>query len=208
MVQLAATGTGVCYAPLVAANDEITQLLNRWSAGDSNAREKVAPLIYDELKDIARGVFRRENARHTLQPTALVHEAYEKLLGVEVEWQDRAHFFALAARMMRRLLVNHARSRAALKRGGDALRVTLHDSLHGGNDADEDVLALDEALKQLANVDERKSNVLELYYFGGLTQEEIGQSLGISESTTRREFKLARIWLRKLLSDATGDALE
>jgi len=192
----------------VAPEDDITQLLNRWSAGDNNARDEVAPLIYDELKDIARGVFRRENARHTLQPTALVHEAYEKLVGVEIEWQDRTHFFALAARMMRRLLVNHARSRAALKRGGDVLRVTLHESLHGANDADEDVLALDEALNQLADMDARKANVLELHYFGGLTQEEIGQSLGISESTTRREFKLARIWLRKLLSDAAGDALE
>ena len=133
----------------MAPEDDITQLLNRWSAGDNNARDEVAPLIYDELKDIARGVFRRENARHTLQPTALVHEAYEKLVGIDVEWQDRAHFFALAARMMRRLLVNHARSRTALKRGGDALRVTLHDSLHGGNDADEDVLALDTLLVEL-----------------------------------------------------------
>ncbi len=184
--------------------DDITQLLNRWSAGDNAARDAVAPLIYDELKSIARGVFQGENARHTLQPTALVHEAYEKLVGADVEWHNRSHFFALAARMMRRLLVNHAKSRAALKRGGGALKVTLHESLLGRNDADEDVLALDEALKQLAQMDVRKANVLELYYFGGLTQEEVGQSLGISESTTRREFKLARIWLRKLLSDAAG----
>ena len=134
--------------------DDITQLLNRWSEGDDGARDAVAPLIYDELKNIARGVFRRENARHTLQPTALVHEAYEKLVGADVEWENRSHFFALAARMMRRLLVNHAKSRAAQKRGGGALKVTLHESLLGRNDADEDVLALDEALKQLARMDE------------------------------------------------------
>lgn len=186
----------------MAAADDITQLLNRWSEGDASARDAVAPLVYDELKQIARGLFRRESARHTLQPTALVHEAYEKLVGVDVEWQDRSHFYALAARMMRRLLVNYANSRAAQKRGGDALRVTLHEEFSGENDAEEDVLALDEALTQLAEMDSRKASVLELHYFGGLTQPEIGVVLEVSESTVRREFKLARIWLRKLLSDA------
>ena len=189
----------------MASDDEITELLNRWSAGDDGARDAVAPLIYDELKRIARGVFRDESARHTLQPTALVNEAYVKLVGVDVEWQNRSHFYALTARMMRRLLVNHANSRAAKKRGGDALRVTLHETLHGGPEAEEDVLALDEALSQLAEMDPRKADVLELHYFGGLTQPEIGEALDISESTVRREFKLARIWLRKLLSDAASD---
>lgn len=185
----------------MSAADEITQLLNRWSNGDASARDAVAPLVYDELKNIARGLFRRENARHTLQPTALVHEAYEKLVGVDVAWQDRSHFYALAARMMRRLLVNHANGRAAQKRGGDALRVTLNDELTGNTEAEEDVLALDEALTLLAERDERQASVLELHYFGGLTQPEIGVVLDVSESTVRREFKLARIWLRKLLSD-------
>lgn len=187
----------------MSSGNEITQLLNRWSAGDESARDRVTPLIYEELKQIARGVFRRENARHTLQPTALVHEAYENLVGVKLEWQDRRHFFALAARMMRRLLVNHANGRAAQKRGGGALRVTLHDADLREPDGEEEVLALDEALTQLAAHDERQSQVLELHYFGGLTQPEIGEVLSISESTVRREFKLARIWLRKLLDDAS-----
>lgn len=189
----------------MASEEGITELLNRWSTGDDRARDAVAPLIYDELKRIARGVFSRENAAHTLQPTALVNEAYVKLIGVDIEWQDRGHFFALAARMMRRLLVNHANSRAAQRRGGGALRVTLHEAVHGDNDAEEDVLALDEALTQLGEMDERKANVLELHYFGGLTQPEMGEVLDISESTVRREFKLARIWLRKLLSDVVAE---
>ncbi|MEO1204583.1 MAG: ECF-type sigma factor, partial [Pseudomonadota bacterium] len=178
----------------------------RWSAGDDGARDAVAPLIYEELKNIARGVFRRESASHTLQPTALVNEAYVKLVGVDVEWQNRSHFYALTARMMRRLLVNHANSRTAKKRGGGALRVTLEEGVHGGKEAEEDVLALDEALTKLAERDARQSDILELHYFGGLTQPEIGEALGVSESTVRREFKLARIWLRKLLSDAAGEA--
>ncbi|MEL6227124.1 MAG: ECF-type sigma factor [Pseudomonadota bacterium] len=182
--------------------DDITQLLNRWAGGDAAARDRVAPLIYDELNQIARGIFGRESVRHTLQPTALVHEAYEKLIGVELEWQDRSHFFALAARMMRRLLVNHANSRSAQKRGGGALRVTLHEESLQEHDGDEDIRALDEALTQLAVHDERQSQVLELHYFGGLTQPEIGEVLKVSESTVRREFKLARIWLRKLLREA------
>ena len=196
----------VCYDRGMSGADDITQLLNRWADGDEGARDAVAPLIYDELKRIARNVFRRESARQTLQPTALVHEAYEKLVGVDVEWQDRGHFFALAARMMRRLLVNHANSRVAQKRGGGALRVTLNDAVHGAQDADEDVLALDEALNRLSEQDARKATVLELHYFGGLTQPEIGEVLETSESTVRREFKLARIWLKKLMSEADDDA--
>ena len=183
----------------MSTGEDITQLLNRWSDGEENARDAVTPMIYDELKRIAENVFRRERSRQTLQPTALVHEAYEKLVGVDVEWENRAHFFALAARMMRRLLVNHANSRAAQKRGGDALRVTLTEAMLAADEAEDDVLALDEALTQLAAMDERKANVLELHYFGGLTQPEIGRVLDASESTIRREFKLARIWLKKLL---------
>ncbi|MEM7765257.1 MAG: sigma-70 family RNA polymerase sigma factor [Pseudomonadota bacterium] len=186
----------------MGSGEDITQLLNRWSAGDDVARDRVAPLIYDELKQIARGVFRRESARHTLQPTALVHEAYEKLVGVDQEWQNRSHFYALAARMMRRLLVNHANARNAEKRGGGALRMTLHEASVEDPSGDEDILALDDALTRLAVHDERQSQVLELHYFGGLTQPEIGEVLEISESTVRREFKLARIWLKKLLNEA------
>lgn len=183
------------------AENDITRLLNQWSEGSDQARDLVAPMIYEELKQIARNAFRHEGSQHTLQPTALVHEAYEKLVGVNVDWQDREHFFALAARMMRRLLVNHANSRAALKRGGKALHMTLHEDAHAASVAEEDVLALHEALTQLATLDERKANILEMHYFGGLTQPQMGSVLDISESTVRREFKLARIWLKKLLSD-------
>ena len=179
---------------------DITTLLNRWVDGDQAALSAVTPLVYDELRKMAQRIFSRESPAHTLQPTALVHEAYEKLIGVDAEWQNRAHFYALAARMMRRLLVNHANSRRAQKRGGDALQVTLHEELHAGKTPDEDVLELDEALGELGNNDERKSTILELHYFGGLTQEQIAAALGISESTVRRELRVAKIWLKKSLS--------
>ncbi|ANO50444.1 ECF-type sigma factor [Woeseia oceani] len=179
---------------------DITLLLNQWVAGDQAALSSVTPLVYDELKKMAQRIFARESAAHTLQPTALVNEAYEKLIGVNAEWQDRAHFYALAARMMRRLLVNHANSRRAQKRGGDALKVTLHEELHAGQSPDEDLLELDAALAELANNDERKSLVLELHYFGGLTHEQTAIALNVSESTVRRELRVAKIWLKKALS--------
>ncbi len=189
----------------MADSNDITLLLNQWSEGSDRARDLVAPMIYQELKQIARNAFRGEGAQHTLQPTALVHEAYEKLVGVEIDWQDRGHFFALAARMMRRLLVNHAKSRGALKRGGNALHMTLHEDAHAESAAEEDVLALNEALTQLAELDDRKANILEMHYFGGLTQPQMANVLDVSESTVRREFKLARIWLKKLLDDGHTD---
>lgn len=185
------------------ANDPgVTQLLNRWIDGDEAALERVTPMVYDELRRIARGVFAGERHSHTLQPTALVHEAYSKLIGVDATWQNRAHFYALAARMMRRLLVNHANARSASKRGGGALCVTLREDAVGGVDVDEDVLALDAALAELASFDERKAKVLEAHYFGGLTQPDTAAALRISESTVRRELRIAKAWLRKRLSEA------
>jgi len=180
---------------------DVTQLLNRWVEGDEAALERVTPLVYDELRRIARGVFARERNGHTLQPTALVHEAYAKLIHVDATWQDRAHFYALAARMMRRLLVNHAKARNAGKRGGDALKVTLHEDAVGKEAVNEDVLALDAALAELATFDPRKAQVLEAHYFGGLTQFETAAVLEVSESTVRREERIAKAWLRKRLSD-------
>jgi RNA polymerase sigma factor (TIGR02999 family) len=180
---------------------DVTQLLNRWVEGDEAALERVTPLVYDELRRIARGVFARERNGHTLQPTALVHEAYAKLIHVDATWQDRAHFYALAARMMRRLLVNHAKARNAGKRGGDALKVTLHEDAVGKGAVNEDVLALDAALAELATFDPRKAQVLEAHYFGGLTQLETAAVLEVSESTVRREERIAKAWLRKRLSD-------
>jgi len=178
---------------------DITQLLNRWADGDAEAEHQVAPVIYEELKRIARGVFAGERQGHTLQPTALVHEAYARLIGVDVTWQNRAHFYALAARMMRRLLVNYANARSAEKRGGDILRVTLEEQKLAEHQPTEDVLALDAALVELSTFDMRKAQTLELHYFGGLSQPEVATALGISESTVRREMRVAKAWLRKTL---------
>ncbi len=183
---------------------DITQLLNRWADGDAEAERQVAPVIYDELRRIARSVFAGERHGHTLQPTALVHEAYAKLIGVDVTWQNRAHFYALAARMMRRLLVNYANARNAEKRGGDALRVTLEEHKLTERQPTEDVLALDAALLELSTFDSRKAQTLELHYFGGLTQPEVAAALGVSESTVRREMRVAKAWLRKTLDENAG----
>jgi len=179
----------------------VTQLLNRWVDGDDQALQRVTPMVYDELRRIAGNVFSRENSGHTLQPTALVHEAYTKLIDVETTWQNRAHFFALAARMMRRLLVNHANARHAAKRGGDALRVTLHEDVHAEKEVDQDVLSLDAALAELATFDDRKAKILEAHYFGGLTQPETAAVFNLSESTVRRELRVAKAWLRKKLAE-------
>lgn len=179
---------------------EITRLLREWSDGDAAALESLTPLVYGELQQIARRLFGRESPGHTLQPTALVHEAYEKLIGVDTDWRDRTHFYALAARMMRRLLVNHANARNAAKRGGDALRVTLDESAVGSS-ADEDLLDLDEALSRLAGFDERMASILELHYFGGLTHEQAARVVGVSEPTSRRDLRLAKAWLRKYMSE-------
>jgi RNA polymerase sigma factor (TIGR02999 family) len=179
---------------------DITRLLREWSEGDAAALESLTPLVYGELRRIAQRLFGRESPGHTLQPTALVHEAYEKLIGVDTDWQDRTHFYALAARMMRRLLVNHANARKAAKRGGDALRVTLDESAVGGS-AEEDLLDLDDALSKLAGFDERMARILELHYFGGLTHEQAARVVGVSEPTSRRDLRLARAWLRKYMSE-------
>lgn len=178
----------------------LTRLLNDWVGGDAEAFERMAPIVYEQMRQIAGQVFSQESAQHTLQPTALVHEACERLFGADVELADRDHFYALAARMMRRLLINHAKARKAAKRGGDAIRVTLHEDRHA-SPADADILALDSALNRLAERDERKARIIELNYFGGLTQPAIARVLDISESTVRREQRLATLWLRKFLDE-------
>ncbi len=179
---------------------ELTGLLNAWVDGDSQAFDQIAPVIYQELRQIAGQVFSREFGEHTLQPTALVHEAYEHLLGVNVQLANREHFFAIAARMMRRLLINHASARQASKRGGDAVHVTLHENHHQG-EVKHELFELDAALTQLAEHDQRKADVLELAYFAGLTQPAIAKVLSISESTVRREQRVATLWLRKFMSE-------
>jgi RNA polymerase sigma factor (TIGR02999 family) len=178
------------------AQDGVTRLLLDWGRGDSTAQEQLLPLVYDELRRIAGAYMRRERPDHTLQPTALVHEAYLRLVDQErVDWKNRAQFVGLAAVMMRRILVNHARDRAAAKRGGEAQKVPL--TLAGGilERTEVDMLALHEALDGLAALDERKSRVVELKFFGGLTAGEIAETLGVSVATVEREWSFARAWL-------------
>ncbi|MCH9695200.1 MAG: sigma-70 family RNA polymerase sigma factor [Gammaproteobacteria bacterium] len=183
----------------MAQPPQITQLLNQWSSGDKDAEAALTPIVYDELMRMAKRLFRSENSGHTLQPTALVHEAFVKLIDVDVDWQDRAHFYSLAARMMRRLLVNHANARRAEKRGGGAVKVTL-DEANVGADAEADLLNLEEALQGLAALDERKANLIELQYFGGLSFREMEAVTGLSSSTIDRDLRLARAWLKDALA--------
>jgi len=186
-------------------NPGVTALLAEWRSGNQQALERLTPLVYEELKRLAERMFRRESAGHTLQPTALVNEAFEALVHMDVSWQDRTHFFALSARLMRRILVNHANARHALKRGGHDARVTLTDESAppvGGPDAD--ILALDSALTKLAAQDARSADVIELHYFGGLTYPEIAGALGISESTVHEDLRGARVWLLQQLGGGAG----
>ena len=186
-------------------NPGVTALLVEWRSGNQQALERLTPLVYEELKRLAERMFRRESAGHTLQPTALVNEAFEALVNMDVSWQDRTHFFALSARLMRRILVNHANARHALKRGGHDARVTLTDESAppvGGPDAD--ILALDAALTRLAVQDARRADVIELHYFGGLTYPEIAGALGISEGTVHEDLRGARVWLLQQLGGAAA----
>jgi len=181
----------------------VTEVLRAWRAGDPAALERLAPLVYDELRRLARVFFRGERAGHTLQPTALVNEAYLKLIDIKrVDWQDRAHFFAMAARQMRRILVDAARARRYQKRGGGAVRVTLIDAMVKTS-REHDVEALDDALEALSKIDARKAQVVELRFFGGLNNEEIAAALDISTDTVMRDWKMAKTWL---LSELRKDA--
>lgn len=177
---------------------EITGLLNDWGKGDAGAGEALTPLIYDELHRCAERLFRGERPGHTLQPTALVHEAYARLVHVDVSWRDRAHFYALAARMMKRLLINHANARLAAKRGGDAIHVTLNEDQAAAVDAP--LIELTDALAELESTDARKAELVELKYFGGLTTEEIAAVTGLSVATIGRDLRFARAWLKDKLS--------
>lgn len=180
---------------------EISIILRAWSGGDRAAANELLPAIYDELRKIAAQYLRKERSDHTLQPTALVHEAYLKLVDIShVEWQDRAHFFAVAANVMRHILVDHARARKTDKRGGAAERIALDDAISLSNEPDIDLLSLDEAMKQLATFDEQQARIVELKFFGGLTIEEIGEVLKISPATVKREWTMAKAWLHKRIT--------
>lgn len=181
--------------------DGITELLIDWGQGDKLALEKLMPLVYDELRRLANNYLRREPAGHTLQPTALVNEAYLKLVGQRtVNWQNRAHFFAISAKLMRRILVDHARQRQAVKRGGsDQQRLSITSAETIVKQPAIDLLALNEALDELAQMDPQQGRIVELRFFGGLSIEETAEVLSISHATVERDWKLARAWLRRQL---------
>ncbi|PZN33964.1 MAG: RNA polymerase subunit sigma-70 [Proteobacteria bacterium] len=180
----------------------ITHLLQAWTEGDRNALNELTPLLYEELHRLAERCMRGESTGHTLQTTALVHEAYERLVGVDLPWRNRAHFLGMAAQIMRRILVDHARRRNSLKRGVDYSRVSLDEALEIALDTDEVVLDLDAALAKLSRFDELKSRILEMRFFGGLTYEEAAGALEISTSELDRELRLAKAWLRHQLEAA------
>lgn len=185
----------------------VTRLLNQMAVGDRGAEEQLVRVIYDELRRRARQQMRRERANHTLQATALVNEAYLRLVAQrDVNWESRAHFFAAASKVMRDILVDHARARRAEKRGGPQHQITLDDQLVAAKPMPVEVLALHEALERLAEMDERKSRLLELHYFGGLTFEEAARVLNTSVRTLKRDWDMARSWLRRELSRKTNDS--
>jgi RNA polymerase sigma factor (TIGR02999 family) len=179
----------------------VTGLLRAWGKGDLDARNELLPLVYRELRQRAAGYFRRERTGHTLQPTALVHEAYLRLVGQRrVTYQNRAHFFGLAAQMMRRILVDHARARYAAHRPPAALRVSLTDAIAATPALDCEVLLLDQALSELAVLDPRQAQIVELRYFAGFSEQEVGEMLCLSRSTVTREWQTARAWMYRRLT--------
>jgi RNA polymerase sigma factor (TIGR02999 family) len=197
---------GLCHnfsivvEPSVVA--DITLLLRKWRRGDREAAERLAVALYDELRRIARHHMRRERGNHTLQTTALVNEAYLRLTGVRMEYEDRVHFFAFAAQTMRRVLVDHARSRGYAKRGGGAAAIALEDGAMALPDRSAEIVALDEALFELARRDPRKARVIELRFFGGLSVEETAIALSVSPQTVLRDWSLAKAWLTRELNNA------
>ncbi len=179
---------------------DVTQLLVKWSSGDERALEELIPLVYDELHRLAEHYMRRERSDHTLQPTALVNEAYLRLVDqTRVKWRSRAHFIGVAAQLMRRVTVKHAERHRAAKRGGGAGRTPIDEATVPATASGEDVIALDQALERLNELDPRQSRVVELRFFGGLTGKEMAEVLGVSPATIDREWRMARAWLRQEL---------
>ena len=182
---------------------QVTRLLLAWSDGDASAPDQLMPLVYEELRQLARGYLRQEGSGHTLQPTALVHEAYLRLVdATQITWQSRAHFYGIAARLMRRILVDHARRHAAAKRGGGAHDIPLEDAGDLAREETLDLVALDSALENLAQNHPRQCEVVELKFFGGLEMREISEALQISERTVVRDWEFARFWLRREMNSA------
>ena len=190
-----------------APSPEVSQLLRDWNRGDEKAVDRLIPLVYDELRGVAGRYLQRERPDHTLQATSLVHEAYLRLVDQNsTTWQNRAHFFAVAAELMRRILVDYARSHHAAKRGGIREKLELNEALLPVAERAVDLIALDDALRDLVTFDARQSRIVELKFFGGMTFEEIGEVLAISDRTAKREWRLARAWLRREISQGETNA--
>ena len=182
------------------ATGEVTRLLMRLKQGDTSAESKLVPLVYEELRRLAKHFMRGERRNHTLQATALVHEAYIRLIGEErVDWQSRAHFFGLAGQAMRRILVDHARAKLAKKRGGSRQKISLDDALLFTDDPSQQILDLNNALDRLAERDPRQCRIVELRFFAGLTEEEIAEALGIAVRTVKNDWRVAKAWLYQQL---------
>jgi RNA polymerase sigma factor (TIGR02999 family) len=185
---------------------EVTQLLADWGKGDRSALDKLLPLVHSELRRIAQRQMSQERPGHTLQATALVNEAYLKLAGQQkFEWQNRAHFFAVCAQVMRHILIDHARAHGREKRGGGAIQVSLNDALVVGGDQAAHFVALDEALRVLERLDPQKGKIVELRYFGGLSIEEAAEVLNVSPRTVRREWQRAKAWLYRMMTEGIED---
>jgi RNA polymerase sigma factor (TIGR02999 family) len=183
-----------------STSGQVTQLLERWGRGDQSALEELTPLVYSELRNVADAYVRRERPGHTLQPTALVNEVYLRLIGrKQTRWQGRRHFYGIAARLMRQVLVEHARKHNAEKRGGGRVAVTLDHFQEVSNTPDVDILAVHEALERLARFDAHQARIVELRFFGGLSIEEAAETLGVGHATVEREWAMAKAWLRNEL---------
>ena len=186
---------------MTPASHEVTKLLKDWGDGDKSAQDKLMPLVYDELRRLAHQYMRRERPGHTLQTAELVNEAYVRLVDQsQIQWESRAHFFGIAARLMRQILVDRARRRNFAKRGGGAIRVSLNEATAVAQEQSASVVALDDALKSLEKIDPRKSRIVELRFFGGMSIEETAEALSVSPGTVMRDWTFARAWLRNEMS--------
>lgn len=191
----------------MSSEEPVTLLLQQWSEGNKEALDRLMPIVYAQLRKLAAHALRGERPNHTLRATELVHEAYLKLIGSETPWQSRAHFYAVAATVLRHILVDHAKSNRRQKRGGDAEKIPLDEAVLVGPEVSWEVVNLDEALKRLAVSDTRKSQIVELTFFGGMTLEEIAAVLNISDKTVHRELRVAKAWLhRELRPEGAGSA--
>lgn len=191
----------------LAPREEVTRMLIDWSGGDREAPAKLMPLVYEELRQLARQYLQRERADHTLQATGLVHEAYLRLVDQSTTtWQNRAHFFGVAAQLMRRILVDYARSHRAEKRGGGWDKLVFDEAIAPAAERSIDLIALDDALKDLLALDPRQSQIVELRFFGGLTNEEVAEVLDVSPRTVKREWRMAKAWLRRAITTEESDA--